>query len=144
MRRAFPEATVTGYEQLVGSMTNDQGDRHVLATAVHAGAEVIVTSNVEDFPKDSLAPCDIEVQTPDQFLEYLYDLFPDQMVDALIQLNAGRQRPPETLHKTLDRLAKSASAFTAMISLHGQIQVLLKREEEQVSSSGHRGSPGES
>src|SRR6185312_3901411 len=40
MRRAFPEASVTGYEHLVGSMTNDKGDRHVLATAVHAGAEV--------------------------------------------------------------------------------------------------------
>ena len=36
MRRAFPEAIVTGYAPLVDAMTNDLKDRHVVAAAVAA------------------------------------------------------------------------------------------------------------
>jgi predicted nucleic acid-binding protein len=43
MTRSFPDALVTGYESLVDGMTNDPKDRHVLAAAVRAGAEVLVT-----------------------------------------------------------------------------------------------------
>lgn len=38
MRDAFPDATVTGYEELVDAMTNDPEDRHVLAAAARADA----------------------------------------------------------------------------------------------------------
>lgn len=34
MRRAFDDATVTGYHELTGAMTCDEKDRHVLAAAV--------------------------------------------------------------------------------------------------------------
>jgi len=44
MRRAFPEAVET-YEHLIDSMTNHPKDRHVLAPAVAAEADVIVTLN---------------------------------------------------------------------------------------------------
>jgi predicted nucleic acid-binding protein len=54
MRRSFPDATVTGYDSLVDSMTNDPKDRHVPAAAVRANVEVIVTYNVEDFPQAAL------------------------------------------------------------------------------------------
>ena len=58
MRRAFPEAMVEDYEQLVGSMTNHPKDRHVLAAAVAAGAgaDVIVTLNIRHFPPNGLRP----------------------------------------------------------------------------------------
>lgn len=48
---AFPEAMVTGYASLTAAMTNHPKDRHVLAAAVVAGAQVIVTSNLKDFPQ---------------------------------------------------------------------------------------------
>ncbi|MDP9797485.1 hypothetical protein J2S43_005997 [Catenuloplanes nepalensis] len=50
MTRAFPDALVTGYESLVDGMTNHHKDRHILAASVRAGAEVIVTFNLRDFP----------------------------------------------------------------------------------------------
>lgn len=49
MSDAFPEAVVTDYEHLVDAMRNDPKDRHVVAAAVKAGAQVIVTENVRDF-----------------------------------------------------------------------------------------------
>ena len=39
MRRAFPDAEVTGYEALIEGMTNDPKDRHVLAAAVRGNAD---------------------------------------------------------------------------------------------------------
>jgi predicted nucleic acid-binding protein len=64
MARSFPDAMVSGYESLIDGMTNDPKDRHVLAAAVRANAEVIVTFNVRDFPEPALKPYDILVVHP--------------------------------------------------------------------------------
>jgi hypothetical protein len=37
MVEAFPEAEVSGFEPLVEGLTNDPGDRHVLAAAIVGG-----------------------------------------------------------------------------------------------------------
>jgi predicted nucleic acid-binding protein len=42
MRDSFPEAMVTGYEELIDAMKNDAKDRHVLAAAVRCSAHAIV------------------------------------------------------------------------------------------------------
>src|SRR5688572_11050975 len=49
LEEAFPEAMVTDYEFLIDSMPNHPKDRHVVAVAIKAGAELIVTSNLRDF-----------------------------------------------------------------------------------------------
>jgi len=54
MTRLFPDALVTGYESSVDGMANDPKDRHVLAAAVRANAEVLVTFNIRDFPEPAL------------------------------------------------------------------------------------------
>ena len=53
MATYFPDARVTGYKQLIGSMTNDPKDRHVLAAAVAGRADTLVTENLKDFPPAS-------------------------------------------------------------------------------------------
>ncbi len=60
----FPEAQVQGYEKFMGRMTNHPKDRHVVAAAVRANAQVIVTSNLKDFPPSSLAEWEIEAPAP--------------------------------------------------------------------------------
>ncbi len=50
MKKAFPEALVTGHEPLIPGMPNAPGDRHVAAAAMKAGAQVIVTSNLRHMP----------------------------------------------------------------------------------------------
>jgi predicted nucleic acid-binding protein len=74
MRAAFEDAEVTGYETLIPAMTNDPGDRHVLAAAVHAAAHAIVSDNVKHFPPESLAPYGIELLTADDFLLQQFEL----------------------------------------------------------------------
>ena len=72
MQAHFGEAWVTDYQGLVGGMTNDAKDRHVLAAAVHANAQVIVTFNLWDFPDSALDSWLIEARHPDAFLLDLY------------------------------------------------------------------------
>jgi hypothetical protein len=60
MCEAVPDYEVTGYESLIeGLVLPDPDDRHVLAAAVRAGAQLIVTSNLKDFPDDVLASYDL-------------------------------------------------------------------------------------
>ncbi len=115
MERAFPEAMVTGHEPLIAAMSNDPKDRHVVAAAVKAGAQVIVTANLRDFAS---LPDGIEAQSPDEFLENLFDLDPDRFVDLLRQQAAALQRPPYTFEDLLAALAKTAPNFAAAVSEH--------------------------
>lgn len=56
MRAAFEEAEVdaTEVERLEPAMTNDEKDRHVLAAAVSADAELIATFDLDDLPPQAL------------------------------------------------------------------------------------------
>lgn len=57
MAQAFDAASLPAdaIAALEPSMTNDAGDRHVLAAAVSANADVIVTANLRHFPESSTA-----------------------------------------------------------------------------------------
>ena len=47
------DCLVTGYEFLIPRLTlPDPDDRHVLAAAIRAGADLIVTANLSDFPRN--------------------------------------------------------------------------------------------
>ena len=105
MERAFADASVSGWEELVPAIrVPDTGDRHVVAAAVVGRADVIVTSNLKDFPADSLAPYCIEVQSPDTFLLYQLDLAPSRVMRALDRQAAAMRHPQTTLDDVLDRL----------------------------------------
>ncbi len=102
MRRTFPEAQVTDYEDLIPSMQNDEKDRHVVAAAVKAGAQVIVTSNIRDFKK---LPSGIEAQTPDEFLSNLFDLSPSKMMSVLEAISRRYRKPAKEIAEILEALA---------------------------------------
>ncbi len=66
MNETFPDANVTGFEELVNGLTlPDKDDRHILAAAIRSKSEVIVTFNLKDFPNEYLKMYDIEAQNPD-------------------------------------------------------------------------------
>jgi predicted nucleic acid-binding protein len=114
IRAPFLDALVTKYEHLTPAMLNDPKDRHVLAAAVRAGAQVLVTNNVRDFPAQSLAPYDIEVQTADGFLTHLWDLNPEAMAAVIVEaarMRKSRRSPAEVL----DTLRTQTPQFVAAV-----------------------------
>lgn len=107
MEDAFQHASVAGHEPLVEAMTCDAKDRHVLAAAVHARCEVLVTFNLKDFPRTSTEPHRISVVSPDAFLLDQLDLYPAKVGRALVGQLAAAKRPPLSMGQLLGRLAKS-------------------------------------
>jgi predicted nucleic acid-binding protein len=103
MEKYFPEAMTTGHLPLVVGLRNDEKDRHVVAAAVVAGAQVIVTSNLRDFHP---LPEGIEAQSPDDFLCNLFDLDPDGFVELLREQADDLQKPAMTFEELLQRLAR--------------------------------------
>lgn len=97
MALAFEDAVVTGYEPLVAGMPINDKDGHVLAAAVRAQANVIVTENLKDFPTEALAQFGIEAQDADEFLLQQYNLAPDGFLEIV-------RRQAEENHMELARL----------------------------------------
>jgi predicted nucleic acid-binding protein len=93
MNAAVPTATVKAYEAIIPSIVlPDADDRHVVAAAVAAGASVIVTWNVRDFPAAELRRHRLRKLTPDIFLTRLYDQIPDAMIAAVARARRNLRR----------------------------------------------------
>ncbi len=121
MEKAFPDAMVTGHEFLIPSMTNDPKDRHVLAAAIRGRADVIVTSNTKDFPPEAREPYDVDLQTPDEFLCYQWELEdPDYLLGVLEDWASVLKNPPLTLEDLLGRLAKITPNFSETVLVFSQ------------------------
>jgi hypothetical protein len=84
MAESFPEAEVSpkpGVEMAID--LPDPADAHVLAGAVAAGAHILVTFNLRDFPARKLAGFGIEPRHPDGFLWECLSKHPDSMAGAI-------------------------------------------------------------
>jgi len=116
MERAIPDGIVSGHMPLAASLElPDAGDRHVLAAAIRAGAQVIVTDDRGGFPTSALEPFGIEAQRADVFCHHLADLRPALLVTALHQMSGRLSRPPRTPHGILDTLEGNGLVQTAAL-----------------------------
>jgi len=114
MNAAVPDCLVTGYESLVeGLVLPDPNDRHVLAAAIRAGAQAIVTFNLRDFPIDALTPYDIEPIHPDAFVELQMDLHLQETLSAAKRHRECLRNPPKSVGEFLDTLAAQGLLVTA-------------------------------
>lgn len=105
MNAAVPDVLVSGYEDLVeGLKLPDSNDRHVLAAAIRAGAQVIVTANLSDFPASALEKYDVEAQHPDEFVLSLLELYPEAVLQVVSEQAAVLKNPPQTVPQLLETL----------------------------------------
>ena len=101
------DCLVTNYESLIPSLTlPDADDRHVLAAAIRAQADVIVTFNLRYFPDESLRPYGIEAQHPDDFLNYQFDLAPNLVCLAARRQRESLKNPPQSVDEFLEVLER--------------------------------------
>jgi hypothetical protein len=138
MREAFPEASVYGFETLEDGLSCHPKDRHVLAAAIAAGADTLVTFNVRDFPEESCRPYGITAPDPDVFLLELMAR-DGRGCQAAVEREAQRmRRPPMTARDVLAGVASVVPTFAN--TLH---QAMLDDEVVTSSLPGYMAVPDE-
>ena len=121
MNQAVPDCLVTDFEELIGSLTlPDPDDRHVLAAAIVAKADVIVTANLKDFPASVLSSYGIEAQHPDEFIADLIDLRPLQVTEAIKTIQGRLKNPPINFDDYMQILRKLG--LSTSVSMLCQLQ----------------------
>ena len=123
MNAKFKNSLTKGYESLVPTLKlPDPDDQHVLAVAIYTQSSLIVTSNVDDFPKTSLRPYSIEAVSPDDFVWRLSQINPIRMLEAVRNHRSSLTRPPKTVEEYLATLEKQG--------LHKTVAFLRERKAE--------------
>jgi predicted nucleic acid-binding protein len=107
---AFPEAMNEPAAGILAQARNHPGDRHVLAAAIEAGAQEIVTANLKHFRPEHLEPWKIEAVSPDAFLLQLYSLNPGAVMHKVDLMSRK-----ESTAVTLTLLRKHAPTFVARL-----------------------------
>jgi hypothetical protein len=107
MNEAVRDCLICGYEPLVeGLKLPDPGDRHVLAAAIKAGAQVIVTANLKHFPAAALRQWDIEAKSPDDFVLDQIGIDGRTVAVCVQQIADSRTRPPQDTEDVLSQLER--------------------------------------
>jgi len=114
MSKAVRDCLVTGYEPLIDALQlPDPTDRHVLAAAIKARAQVIVTHNLKDFPSAALEPWDMEAKSPDDFILDQIDLSRETVYGAVQRIADSHQHPPASLADVLAMLERDGLVETS-------------------------------
>ncbi|HWE34927.1 MAG TPA: PIN domain-containing protein [Isosphaeraceae bacterium] len=108
------DSLVAGFDHLIPTIIlPDPDDRHVLAAAIEAGAGVIVTYNLDDFPAGLVAGHGVEARHPDRFLVGLLDRDEASVVGVVRRLRQGLRNPPVSAEGYLAKLEQLALPETA-------------------------------
>ena len=117
MEAAFAEAMTHRPGRFTSAVPDevDAGDRHVVAAAFAARADVIVTNNVRHFAPDRLAELGVLIQTAEEFLIHQWWLDPAGILEELAAMAASTSRPALTAVQVLDSLRRFAPDFVGLV-----------------------------
>lgn len=121
MEAAFAEAMMQQPGRFMSVVPDevDAGDRHVVAAAFAARADVIVTDNIRHFAPERLAESGLLVQSADEFLVHQWWLDPQGVVDELAAMAAATSRPALSVQRVLESLRRSAPGVVQLVEEAG-------------------------
>ncbi|HRD82838.1 MAG: PIN domain-containing protein [Saprospiraceae bacterium] len=123
MNTAFPDASVTDFHSSTNSFVlPDEGDRHVLATAVHTKANFIVTFNLKDFPEQPLETLFIKAIHPDDFIHNILINNESICITAFKDMVGRLKNPPLQIEDVLESLSKCQ-----LIKTVSSIRIIMKQ-----------------
>ena len=99
-----------GHLAAVEAVEMDAKDRHVLAAAISADADILLTDNTKDFPAKWMAKQGIELLTAGQLLIRLADAFPDKMRAAHEKTVRFSPKPEADILVILEAIAGKSAA----------------------------------
>jgi hypothetical protein len=95
MNGAVRDGLVSGYEPLIAALElPGPGDRHVLAAAIKAKAQIIVTRNLKDFPHRTAGSLGPQGKSPDSFVHDQIDIDRQAVWACIQQIVGSRTRNP--------------------------------------------------
>jgi len=107
MNAAVADAMVAGHMDLISSLSlPDPDDRHVLAAAIHAGADAIITFNLKDFPAAAAKQYNLEILHPDDFIRFQFDFDNAAIIVAAQHCRGRLQNPKLSAEEYLDVLSQ--------------------------------------
>ncbi|MBI5346766.1 MAG: PIN domain-containing protein [Chlamydiae bacterium] len=110
------DCLVEGYEELIECLNlPDPNDRHVLAAAIKACAQTIVTYNLHDFPSQSITQYGINAEHPDEFLRHLLDMAPAIVMRTIQETRLSLKNPPKSSEEYLAILEKQSLPQTVSV-----------------------------
>lgn len=99
MDRALPDAQVTGHKHLIEDLSlPDPDDNHVLAAAIHAETDYIITfnleDNLEDFPDAKLRTHGVKAIHPDVLMSMLMSSSKEKLLKVVKRHRTSLRKPP--------------------------------------------------
>jgi predicted nucleic acid-binding protein len=115
MNANVKDCLVTDYEALIPQLQlPDPNDCHVLAAAIRASAQFIVTFNLRDFPNEAITPYQIQAKHPDNFILDLFSLNATAVCQAAERQRSRLRKPPKTPDEYLETLINQGLVQSAV------------------------------
>lgn len=116
MTKALPDALVIPLDAATLPVTlPDPADHHVLAAALHAGCDMLLTSNLRHFPADTLLQIDPAIRPlhPDAYLIELITTRAAEVLPIIDNCRRRLTRPPFTVAEYIAALDRVGLRQTA-------------------------------
>lgn len=114
MNQAFPDAMVEDYQKWIDAISlKDPDDRHVVAVAIQANANYIITINLKDFMGFVVPTGRFEVIHPDDFIDRLIAENPKAVYQSFEKMVLRLKNPPQSKAEVLTTLSGCGLVITA-------------------------------
>jgi hypothetical protein len=109
----FPQSRFR-FKSLIPTLSlPDPDDQHLLAAALHARAELIITVNLKEFPAAALTPHSIVAEHSDAFVDDLFDLDARAAIGAIAKMRGRLRSPPLSPADFIDSIAQVGMPLSA-------------------------------